>query len=384
MDSNAAGQLLGYAIQFPRALYHLLSSKPGDSVCIEVLGDVATIKSDGTVVSEEDKSSVNGNPITDKSTDLWKTLYNWINANNKGEIILENTKFILYTNKEGRESIAIKFSLARNKVQAQEAITYARDKLGGLDKEHAIWDYYDFVVNKNEDSLIKLIERFEVQIGSGASYDEVDKAFEEKHIPKRQISFYRDNLSGWLQKEILEKIANKQKAIISWKDFDKQIVVCAERARSRELIDFTLRKTYGKEIVQPHIEARPLYLTQLEEIGLLEDDFIEAVTDYMKAETNRDMWIENEIIDADVADEFEERLVKFWKNNREIVLLTYSGRLTNEELGKLLLLECKVRQETIRDMSPPASMIAGTYHFLADEPSIGWHPEWEKKFLRKG
>jgi hypothetical protein len=383
MDSNAAGQLLGYAIQFPRALYHLLTSKPGDSVCIEVLGDVATIKSNGTVVSEEDKSSVNGNPITDKSTDLWKTLYNWINASNKGEITLENTKFILYTNQEGREGIAYKFSSAHNKEQAQDAITHARDKLGGLDKKHAIWDYYDFVVNKNEVTLIKLIERFEVQIGNGASYDEVDRAFEEKHIPKKQISFYRDNLSGWLQKEILEKIANKQRAIVSWKDFDKQFVVCAERARSRELIDFTLRKTYGKEIVQPHIEARPLYLTQLEEIGLLEDDLIEAVIDYMKAETNRDIWIENEIIDTDVADEFEDRLVKFWMNIRKKILLTNLGR-SDEDLGELLLLECKMRQETIRDMNPPASMIAGTYHFLADEPLIGWHPEWEKKFLRKG
>ena len=44
MKSNAAGQLLGYTIQFPRALYHLLRCGPGDAVCIEVLGDVATKK----------------------------------------------------------------------------------------------------------------------------------------------------------------------------------------------------------------------------------------------------------------------------------------------------------------------------------------------------
>ena len=53
MKSNAPGQLLGYTIQFPRALSHLLKSGPGDSVCVEVLGDVASIDADGIVPDEE-------------------------------------------------------------------------------------------------------------------------------------------------------------------------------------------------------------------------------------------------------------------------------------------------------------------------------------------
>ena len=80
MKSNAPGQLLGYTIQFPRALCHLLRSGPGDAVCVEVLGDVATLKPDGGVIAEEDKSSIVGNPLTDKSIDLWKTFSNWIEA----------------------------------------------------------------------------------------------------------------------------------------------------------------------------------------------------------------------------------------------------------------------------------------------------------------
>lgn len=37
MKSNAPGQLLGFSMQFPRALYHLLRSAPKDVVCVEVL-----------------------------------------------------------------------------------------------------------------------------------------------------------------------------------------------------------------------------------------------------------------------------------------------------------------------------------------------------------
>ncbi|MHB8840557.1 MAG: hypothetical protein ACYC56_02005 [Candidatus Aquicultor sp.] len=83
MKSNAAGQLLGYGMQFPRALLHLLKGSPGDAVCVEVLGDVATIKSDSNVIAEEDKaSSTAHNPLTNKSDDLWKTFSNWIQAIN--------------------------------------------------------------------------------------------------------------------------------------------------------------------------------------------------------------------------------------------------------------------------------------------------------------
>lgn len=72
MKSNAPGQLLGFSMQFPRALYHLLRSAPNDVVCVEVLGDVATFTSGGKLLSEEDKSSIRGNPLTDRSTDFTK------------------------------------------------------------------------------------------------------------------------------------------------------------------------------------------------------------------------------------------------------------------------------------------------------------------------
>ncbi|HDR7950139.1 TPA: hypothetical protein QCY38_003831 [Bacillus toyonensis] len=384
MNSNAPGQLLGYSLQFPRALYHLLRCNPDESVCVEVLGDVAILTTDGGLITEEDKSSINGNPITDKSTDLWKTLSNWIKANNSGDLKMLNTKFILYSNQSGRKGIASKFSSAQNRIEAEEAVAYAKNKLKDIKSDHAIWEYYDFVVNKNEELLIKLIERFEVQIGKGSGYDEVHKEILNKHVPKSQIEFITNNLSGWLFKEIIEKIAAREHAIISWKEFDHQFLVQFDRARSRELIDFTVKETYGKEMIKTQIKTRPLYLIQLEEIGLPDDEIIEAVVDYMRADTNREKWIESEIIDADVAEEFEEKLKSFWRNKSKLILLTKQGELNEKQLGQVLLLECKLRQVTIRGMDPPDSTIAGTYHALADEPVLGWHPNWEEIFVKRG
>jgi len=33
-------------------------------------------------------------------------------------------------------------------------------------------------------------------------------------------------------------------------------------------------------------------------------------------------------------------------------------------------------------MHPPVSTIAGTYHKLADELLLGWHPQWEIHFKK--
>jgi len=377
MKSNAPGQFLGYSIQLPRALYHLLKSGPGDAVCIEGLGDVTTLTSDSCVIAEEDKSSITSNPLTDRSTNLWKTFSNWIEAINCGDLDVGKTKFILYCNQSGSHGIVDEFNSAQNQLEAKNAIDYAKAELNDTKPEHDIWKYYNFVVNQHETLLLDVIERFELQVGNGAGYDEVRNEIKVKLVPDNQIEFIMDNLSGWLLKEIIEKIKSRKLAVVSWDDFSRQFLVLIERIRKRELLDFTRVYPLSNEEVQKQVKIDPLYLRQLDVIGSSDDELIEAVIDFLKANTNRYEWIERGIIDEDIASDFESKLSTFWKNQRKRIKLTQS-KLSEEEQGQLLYTDCKSRQETIREMSPPESTIAGTYHTLANEPVIGWHPNWDK------
>lgn len=382
MKSNAPGQLLGYALQFPRALYHLLKCGPGEAVSVEVLGDVATLTLEGGVIAEEDKSSIVGNPITDRSIDLWKTFSNWIIAIKNDDLDVIKTKFVLYSNQSGREGIAAGFSSAQNRIEAQEVIDSAKEKLEDIKPGHDIWKYYDFVVNENEDLLLKVIERFELQIGSGVGYEEVRYELLKNRVVKSQLEFFLEVLGGWLQKEIMTKIAKREPAIIYWEDFNKQFLVQFTRAHSRELIDFTIQITYEDEIIQNLVQTHPIYLKQLEEVNVTDEEIIEAVSDYLRADVNREKWIESEIIDEFVAKEFEEKLKKYWRNRKKSIGLAYKN-LNDDEQGQLLLAECQSKTVLIRNMNPPSSTIAGTYHALADETLLGWHPNWEEKFRVK-
>jgi len=379
MNSNAPGQLLGFTLQFPRAFYHLLQSRPGGCVCVEVLGDVATLSKEGNVISEEDKSSIVGNPLTDRSIDLWKTFYNWILAVQNGDIHAELTRFVLYCNQTGKVGIVNSFDSAQNKKEAGAAIDKAKTALHDVTKDHKIWKYYNFSVNQNGLILQAIIERFELQTGVGAGYNEVKIELRGQHVPETQIDFLMEKISGWLLKTVSENIAAKKPAIIKWEDYDHEFKVAYDRSRRRELYDFTLVSPLGYLEKNQQVKTRPCYLKQLDVIDSNDEEIMEAVTDYLRAKVNLDKWIRDEIIDFDVASDFESKLLTFWKNKKKHIAITQK-KLTEQEHGQLLLIECKSRQETIRDMSPVRSTIEGTYHSLANKPVIGWHPEWENLF----
>ncbi|MFK5949379.1 MAG: hypothetical protein QM500_11505 [Methylococcales bacterium] len=383
MKSNAAGQLLGYSLQFPRALFHLLTCSPDDCVSIEVVGDVATKKSDDSLITEEDKSSIVGNPITNKSIDLWKTLFNWIKAINDGDIDVNVTKFILFCNQTGQCGIVDIFSLATNKDTASAAIETAKNKLSDIKKDHAIWEYFNYTVNTHQNILAEVIQRFELQIGKGASYGGLREELQKKHIAPSQVEFVLHGLSGWLQENILTKIAANNSAIVSWEEFDHKFQVLFDRSRRRELIDFTLQSIPDSDQIDSHLKIRPTYIRQLDIIGMNDDEVVRAVSDYMRAEINRAKWIEDEIIDENVAQEFENKLSSYCRNKAKKIEITQSS-LSHQDKGQLLYSDCMMRNEMIRGESPPDSTISGTYHALADKPILGWHSDWKKKLKEQG
>jgi len=381
MGTNAPGQLLGYGLQFPRALYHLLRCEPEDKVAVEFLGDVATLGTSDSLLTEEDKSSQIGNPVTDLSTDLWKTFYNWVVLINDTKVEMTKTKFVLFVNQKGRNGIVNLFNNATNEITAKEAVEKAKKKLKKVDANHAIWPYYDYLFNHNESKLLNLICNFELQIGLGGGSEIIKTEIKKKHIHDTQVDFIHENLSGWLQIVILERLAKKDDAIISWEEFDKQFTPLFERARKRELIDFTL--TYPPDVkeIKKHLKDRPLYIKQLEEIKANDDEIQQAVTDYLKAKVNRYNWIEKELIDEPTAIDFEKKLTEFWKNHQKKVHIIYST-CDSCQKGMLIYTECRSRQETIKDQNPPSATIAGTYHSLANALELGWHPEWETSFKK--
>ena len=81
VKSSAAGPFAGYVVQLRRALFRLAEAYPFDWVGVETLDDVAIVK-EALIQYEQNKLTLthDGNPITDRSRELWRTLDIWTDA----------------------------------------------------------------------------------------------------------------------------------------------------------------------------------------------------------------------------------------------------------------------------------------------------------------
>lgn len=372
---TAAGQLLGYQLQLQRALVHLLQSGRESSVSVEVTGDVAVMLGNGGKLEEEDKSSLSSNPVTNKSTDLWKTFYNWINALNDGSINFEETKFILYANHEGNKGIVDALSDAQSPEEINKCIGEVESLFESLESTHPIHSYLSHILG-HKDAFRAIVGSFEFIVGSKTGSEEIHQVLSDIIlVSQHHVDYVHDELLGWITNAVMDRIAASKPAIISWEEYQKKFVVLFERVRARELIDFTKEYAADHKEVQEQVKEYPTYLKQLKIIDIEDHEQVSAVSDFLRRKVNADKWIESELIDEASAQEFEESLKSYWHSTIKRLSITEKS-LKPEERGQLLYHDCKVRQATIGNQPVLSHFVRGTYHNLTNEHEIGWHESW--------
>ena len=148
MLSNAPGQLFGYSLQFPRALLRLLQSGIGAKIGVEICGDVSVFFPEGIILTEEDKSSLSRNTLTNTSINLWKTFYNWINSIISNELNSKTDKFILYTNHAvTSNSIVHKLHEAKEPKDIDSVVKLSLNVFGKIEKEQNVFTYKRWLHN---------------------------------------------------------------------------------------------------------------------------------------------------------------------------------------------------------------------------------------------
>lgn len=376
MNAPAQGSLFGYATQFPRALYRLLTCPAGSIVSVEHLADVATELPSGEVQVEEDKCSTNGNPVTDRSVDLWKSFSNWVDDVLNGSLEIDKTLFVLFRNRSGRKGIVESFDEAESLDAAKAAIAAAKKELATLDDTHDAWRFYNNAAIDHAEVLEQIIVKFTLETGSRDGYEELREALLEKWVPENRVNDVVHILSGWLVETVAGMISRKEKPRIKHSDFREFAKKQVNVVRARELLDFAFMTPPRPDQIQNEVNSDQVYVKQLALIEVEDYELVESVTDYLSAKLNRQNWIEEGVVDERDAANFESKLIRFWKS-REGSIQRRLVHLSDVDKGRELLGDCLTRQETFGETHPPATTISGTYHELANRKSVGWHPNWE-------
>lgn len=381
---SAPGPAAGYAFEFERALYWLARSPSGFSIGIETDDDVAIRHHDGSRTLEQNKHSIQekAEPFSDRSKDLWNTLSIWVAALEDGELDADKTKFLLVTNKTLPDCIAKKISNAETSDDVSECIQAL--KLAAANPSNTIRAWTEKVlIPSSEPHLRAVIENCElVDEAGGASGEDLRKlTIAELQIPEwfaKDAESIANELLGWVKKQVLALWQAGKPAWISRDNFITQFHAVLDRRRRQQtreraanlipVIDEELGREKGRAFVK--------------QIYFVTDDdsrVDEAIREFLRCRIEKTrLSADGNITDQDWID-FEDTLKTRW-----LKIFSRFKRIGQTEpeadVGFKVLCETvdEHRERLAGVETEQVYLTAGTYHSMADQLAVGWHPRYEE------
>lgn len=387
-STHVPDKAYAFSTQLKHALYLLMHCGPGDVVSVEELDDLSIKRADGSVEVIQFKTvSSDSNPIADRAVDLWKTFYNWLIAVKTGELNCESTTFKLFVAARRTGTIIKQFNDASSIQDATKAWREVKktffDNLGndtGLAKsyEKYVREFFD---NANEEIACGIIRKFQLETIEGNYSDMLYNNFCTRiPIPEELYEHAYYGILGWLKETLAKQKEIREAMCIPFDTYKKQLsAIVRELNQKQSLIELAPKPTTEK--IESEYNAVRVYIQQLDIINCDYDTKIEAVSDYLWASANRTAWgIEGYVSEKSFRN-FDDELIRIWENQRRIVWLEHKG-LSQEEQGQLLYFKCKEKDIRVAHLHVNSFFISGSYHALADELKVGWHPQYKSKLRR--
>jgi hypothetical protein len=382
--TNAPGQYLGYSLQSTRFLVRLLQAKEGDHICLEVFEDVGVELASGKKIAEQSKSNITTNPLTDRSVGLWKTLRNWIDAVVGGEMIAADTYFALFVANPEIGTIAKAFHDATDLKSARKALEDAKKELGWGDGKtkiaEALKDHLDVVFKTKPDVVAEILCRFQViQSEVDDPLDELRPLMLNKLVSEDACKDVINWAHGWVKEHIDRLIGKSKPARIAYSEFHDPLRNYV-RVHDREDLLKSIAGKPSEEDVKRELAIR-IYVRQARIINVDETDILTAVNDFLMSATDRTAWAEDGHVNPAAMDIYSEELSKTWKRKNETVSIAYSDKCETDR-GRLLYNDCMGHTAKLQGLDTPEHFTRGSFHALADDREIGWHPNYKVELTR--
>lgn len=382
----ASGTVLGYLYQFERALFWL-SIKEIDFVSIETEDDVVASLASSPIsqIFEQDKHSIgDSNPFSDKNVNLWKTFEIWCNIEKNNR----HTKFrLMYSSNKKYDNKHFIFKLAKRNVDKNYSLDEI-DKLFkefnkiGISLEGEARNHYDNIIRDYDENAIKRMLSL-VMINSDSLYND-QQDFKEHVLTNLRVSesFIKNELYqyllGWLVDETCSRWKQKALGIIYSADIltvkDQYIV----NFNNKPFIEQAANLLPLREITSDDHEEN--FVKQLNLIEASEEQKINAILDFQRANLERDRWAKSGTIPfRSHIDIFDEDLKCHWDMINELENIQ-NQHLEDKQRGKIIYLKCQNNTDfKIANYKVEQKYtIKGGFQILSNQLQIGWHPNWKE------
>jgi hypothetical protein len=358
----------------------LLEARDGDHICLEVFEDVGVERKDGTRTAEQSKSNLATNPLTNHAPGFWKTLRNWIEAACMGALDPGDTYFDLFVASPSIGRIARSFHDAGSESEALHALSSARTRLGWEPSDlgavaEAIRPHLEVVFTADPRLVASIICRFHVvQSAAENPLDDLRPLMLDKLVSEDVCQDAINWAHGWVKERIDRLIGQRNPARIAKREFHDAL---RNYVRKHDRDDF-LRSIAGKptdDEVRGELSFRT-YVRQLQLVALDETELMAAVNDFLMASIDRTAWAEVGHISRAGIEAFSCELSRTWKHKKEKVSLAYRDKSENDR-GQLLYYDCMDHTARLEGLETPGHFTRGSFHALAEDQLIGWHPSYE-------
>lgn len=378
----AEKQAIGYLFQFRYALLAFLKSSSISDIIIEGLDDISFESSGDVYQLVQTKHVTRKANLSDRSTDLWKTIRIWSTHLYKGDIDINNVDLILVTTATpAKNSLAI--YLSESKERNVEKALALMESICKETTSEANQSSYEAFSKLSPTQKSKLLNKIKI-LTSSTNIEETKKEIQDRLEFTTRPEFSEDfftRLEGWWFNRVIKHLSQKTDTVILRKELSAQIADLAEQYHKDDLpIHFeTLTPPEESEIRS----SESIFIEQLRLVEVGTERVKHAIADYYKAFHQRSKWVrEGNLLVGDL-ENYENKLISEWSRLFETMKEDVSETSTHAQLvsaGRKIYNQIEQQvQIPIRPRCTEPYVMRGTYHSLSNKGRVGWHPDFETR-----
>lgn len=375
---SAASSALGYLAQIEYALLLTLRRLDVDiafEVSIETLDDIVFHDGDSAVDLLQSKHRVDRTAsLSSSSSDVWKTLHNWIVAGPA------DASLTLFTNATAPADSAMLHLRGGDDRSISRAAT-ALETIARTSQNAANQAYYATFLALSSDERTELLSRVTLVDAVPAVADlgrELELAVRKSTKAAHRAALIERLRGWWLAKvyDHLERVALGHRDRILSEEVEAELLCLAQQLSDEDLpIDYyDMPEPTNAEIA----DDERVFVHQLRLIALASARVRQCVYDHNRAFAQRSRWEREKLLHIGELRAYENRLKDEWRR----FCLPDSDQASNDEeaavadaRGRFLRLDQSDLPSIRRHVS--AGYVAnGSLHILADRLELGWHPDW--------
>ncbi|WP_299083938.1 ABC-three component system protein [uncultured Paraglaciecola sp.] len=386
---DATSSLLGYIYQIRYGL--LLSLKkmrevddPDDYfVSIETIDDIAFEKSGTPEELLQTKYHSNPGNITDKSPDIWKTIRVWIEAyKNKHLDFGKASLFLVTTEQIVADTLAdfLSNSKDRDIGKAHKLMCTIVEDNPSQKNKHAfkLFSSLSETEQKNLCEAIFVLDKSETLV-------EIEKHLENNlrgYANSAQLKTFLNRLEGkWFSIAISALETGDGRVNLG------QVVNIIDDLRE-QFLSINLPDDYSTAEVDVAslIQQSHNFIEQMKMFGAGERLIKKAVLDFFRASEQKSRWASDGLLNPGELVNYLRKLKEEWEFNIGLVEteITIEDEISKKKLALEVFKKCQNEGTIpIRPHFSESYLARGSYHHLADELVIGWHPDFEQLLATK-